>query len=589
MNANAYSLLNAVLRDRPCIDPSLNTMIETAPFAVLSIAQQCFYILHMVSVTRALLYNEQSAYTQTVQRLAEKLPEEKDSARTVLLPSRHLSAQPSQSMERGASVASASSAAVSPTTPALQVAFLPPEDVPRLVLPPPPPASQPLQLVPVVPACKLDIAIAIVGGGTVVRRLLHLLLDEHPSFLHPTRITVITRQPEKLNVFAAQGVMCLHRKHGTEALNRCHALIIACQPSQLDDFIQNHFSAKAYGNDPLHQVAKLRRSTMVISCLAAFPKVKLAALLHHDERLVLRTSVAATTVLPEIAADHVRTGRECTAVKVQMMADCDSFLRDAVLEAERHRIDQAVSRIMDLQYATKAGEHTAIPEDIARRAALNSVLEADRSKVNPKNPSERLRETQDVTYGFLAGVWGAIQAYVKAEFDIKEGEKAKKAEALQHMGERLGGGARDDATIASTHRSNIPSVAHKRKGKNEAQSAAKQTEGPFLCAALATLPPSVHLSVVQTVISRYAPPSPHASLFGGDLSVQPSGKDRFLSSVASSFQGGGGRAAGGTSLTRAALRRLANIYPEESLFVRHLQEQYSTVVQPEAGAGGHHI
>lgn len=586
-----HALLTAVMQDKPCVDPSLHNAIETTPFAMLSIAQQCYYVVHMISVTRALLYDDQSAYSQTVQRLVEKLPDDtKDAPKHPPLPSQHVSRRASQFSNDPNNARNSSSSITSSSVLTAKGGGGggrgTPLTSPKLPVPPPPlsdvapaPPSPP-PLLPVIPACKLDISIAIIGGGAVVRQLLHLLLDDHPSLLHPTRITVITRQPEKLNIFAAQGVMCLGRKHGTEALNRCHALILACQPSQLDDVIQNHFSAKAYGNDPLHQVARLKGSTVVISCLAGFPKVKLAQLLHHDQRLIIRTRVASMSALPTVADEHELLVRDCMAVRVQNMADHDSFLKDAVKQAEQHRINQAVSRLMDLQYRDP-GEHSALPFDLARRAALNAVLEEDRSRVHPKPANELLLETYDVEYPFLLVVWQAIQTYVAAEFDIKEGERAKRAMALRSL--QHPGAGQDGAAVTEVKRTGALPQRRRHGGnaKEEAHSAATKSEGPLLCAALATLPASVHQAVVENIVCRYAPPTPNAGLFSSAPVPSISGKElgESLSPSTASFAG----KVESERVARTILRRLATVFRDEGQLARHLQQHYRDVLRPEEG------
>lgn len=616
MNADAYMLLTSVLDDRPCIDLSLQTAIDTTPFAILSIVQQCYYVLHMLSVTRALLYNDQSAYAQTVQRLVEKLPE--DIPGEVL---RHPlpSAQPPRviplstpcdvdeciarskqsELKLGKIGPRRASSLSKSSSPSLQLRPIPENSTEITTFDVRAQNSLPV-LFPVTPACSLDVSVTIIGGGTVSRALLHFLLDQHPSLLHPTRITVITRQPEKLNLFASRGVLCLNRKYGTEALNSCHALILACQPgAQLNDFIANHFSAKAYGDNPLHQVAHLKPSTVVISCLAAYPVTKLAAQLSHDERLIIRTHVTSITTLPEVGEEYVAMARNRMALCLQKTADEDSFLKKAVKEAHHHRMELAVERILDAQYRSKSNDGNCsedeeecgqkIPEDLARRAALYAAVKEERARMQPTDPLELLMSSNSVvTIEFLMAVWDGIQAYVRSEFVVREKEKAKRVQALKMLQGKDDDGQSTAVGSASSSQGASLSVgvAKRREGKAEAQSAAKQSEGPFLCAALAMLPASVHEAVVDQMVFRYRPPPPNEIFFPSERrSGQSSG--RFSLVVSSCVQSGAVESLGTQNAMDtlcAALRRLASVYPDERAFTDDLRLQYREVVKAERGA-----
>lgn len=546
MNANVYTLLSVVLRDWPSVDTSLRSTVETVPFAFRCIVEQAFYTMYVVSSTRALLYNDRSAYSQTVQLLVEK-QQQQDQPPLPIARRTEGSLPP---------LSDRSTASAGPDAPLML-------EVPLV-------AQCGEALLPVTPSYSLDLTITLVGGGTVVRQLLHLLLDEHPSFVHPTRITVITRQPENLNVFASRGVVCLQRKHGTEALKRCHVLFLACQPTQLDDFISTHFSSKAFGNDPLHQVATLRRSTLVVSCIAAFPCHRLAAMLHHDPRLVVQVVVPVTAPLPDLAEVHEEREQECLKTRVQAMADQNSFLKEAVMEAEKHRVEEEVKAILaansnnsnakrniDSAGDEKVDDRGSVPIDIARRAALHAVREKDLEAASSKTISKCLEECDEIVApSFFASVWEAVEAYVAVEFEIKERDRAA-------VKARSGAGS-----LAS------PS-ASRATSKNEAQSAAKKSEGPFLCAALACLPASVHTAVVDSVVMRYRPPTPHADLFArshcGDsltsrITTNSCEKKSLLSGVSPS-----------------AFRRLTHVFSDEKSFIARLQERFNAIVASDAG------
>lgn len=613
MNADAYMLLANVLEDRPCIDSSLQTAIDTTPFAINSIVQQCYYVLHLISVTRALLYDDQSAYAQTVQRLVDKLPEDSSedpvhpplpSARerdVPLLSASNGDGEQMLSREHLKKVVNAPFKITSPLFSSSDV-FLPAktasETHPESHLCGVPTTSLPVShspLLPVVPARSLDVSVTIVGGGTVAKALLHFLLDQHPSLLHPTRVTVITRQPEKLNLFASRGVLCLNRKHGTKALNSCHALILACQPgAQLEDFVENHFNCKAYGNSPLHRVARLKSSTIVVSCLAAYPISKLAAQLRHDERLIIRTHVASITALPEVGEEYVSMTRDTTALFIQKIADEDSFLKKAVQEAAQHRIEIAVERILGAQYREKGSTSDSvedvqkIPEDLARRAAFYAAEKEERMRMKPVDPLQVLISNMNtVNDEFLVTVWAAIQTYVRIEFEVRETEKARRVQALKVLGqgEEITRSPSEGGRSFRRTISQDMSIVKRREGKAEAQSAAKQSEGPFLCAALAMLPSSVHAAVVDHLVFGYCPPNANEKLFLTEKeSTERSGR---LSSAVSFARNEEIGVSGQRNLVDTicvVLSRLPSLYLDEHAFTNDLRSQYAEVIKAEIGA-----
>lgn len=568
MNADTYALLTSVLIDKPCTDPCLQETIETTPFAIYSIAQQCYFILHVISLTRSLLYDEPSAYSQTLQQLVDKLPSD-DSDAPICPPLPSQNPKTSHFSEADANDTTLPSGMRSPrrrpvgevsttsmSSCSMQGMSLSSAPVPKVL--------------PVVPSCSLDLSVTIVGGGTVVRELLHILLDQHPSFIHPTRITVITRQPEKLNIFATRGVLCLNRKHGTEALNDCHALILACQPAQLDDFIQNHFSAKAFGNDPLHQIAKLKPSTIVVSCLAAYRTVRLAALLNHEERLIIRPTVDSLCALPEIADEHVYDEKNCMDARIQRMIDQDSFLRKAVAEAHNNQVDEAVRRLLVYGSERNMGKNSSLPAELAQRAALYQVIQNDRAKYTTISPTECLIELGNPSYEFFLTVWAALQVYVAKELEMHEGEKRK---GIQQ-------GEGQSGTLGYKGIKLLPTLALKKKAsKQEAQKEAKQSEGPFLCAALSMLPQSVHSTIVQQVVERYHPSSAHKGVFS---SLDCPSTERSSSELtAVSATTGQNAVLNLNRVAHSALRRLSTLYPIEVRFVDDLQEHYRVILRQE--------
>lgn len=114
--------------------------------------------------------------------------------------------------------------------------------------------------------------------------------------VHPTRITVITRQPGTLDCFAARGVTCVDVRHGRLALRTCDLLVLACQPAQLTEFTAPCFAAlgendEGDGTMVGRPPVSLRPEAVVFSSVAAVPASKLALLLRHDARLIVCADV----------------------------------------------------------------------------------------------------------------------------------------------------------------------------------------------------------------------------------------------------------------------------------------------------------
>ncbi|KAH9597980.1 hypothetical protein LSM04_009472 [Trypanosoma melophagium] len=232
-----------------CVDPGLNTAVAAAPLVVTIIAQQSLFACHAASAAHALIQDGNSSLWHIMRRVAEArerysavhappppppIPSRRAECNAEL---RDLLSGVSRSNSSGCaaltrvqtvsslvhtpspSIAQSpalTSASVSATTPPLTVVPVSAPDPPLLMSP-------------------LDFRVVVVGGGRVGRAIVEQLLLA-PHIIHPSRITIITRQPESVAQFAGRGVQCTGRREGRNALLECHLLIIACQQTQFYDF-----------------------------------------------------------------------------------------------------------------------------------------------------------------------------------------------------------------------------------------------------------------------------------------------------------------------------------------------------------------
>lgn len=215
-------LLDGVV-DLTCVDSSMHSSISTAPLVVSTITQQCLYLCHAASACQALLSEGTSSFWHIMRRVA--------AARERYVTSHSLppssSFIPKKSEVRKASEQSSSCAprtdgnaggggthvrhgpGFSPLAPHQQ--------------------RQKLLLSP------LELRVVVAGGGRVGRAIVERLLQA-PDLIHPSRITIITRQTETVAQFAGRGVQCTGKYGGRQALLDCHVLVVACQQTQFYDF-----------------------------------------------------------------------------------------------------------------------------------------------------------------------------------------------------------------------------------------------------------------------------------------------------------------------------------------------------------------
>ncbi|RNF04252.1 hypothetical protein TraAM80_05388 [Trypanosoma rangeli] len=321
-----------------CVDPTLHPSTRAAPLVVSIITQQCLYLCHSASSCQALLNEGDSLFWHIMRRVAEARacyvalrtpPPPRPLRKRVGAwneESLQLSAPPVRGSHCTSSRGSSSHSVEEKTFPsALHSVSLP---LRRQLLSP------------------LEFRVVVVGGGRVGRAIVERLLQAS-YLIHPSRITIITRQPETVVQFADRGVQCTGRTEGRQALMECHVLILACQQTQFYDFASIYCPrhtqkpvrpARKVGNDnPAGQEnlctkKRLRREkkrtlrdvvnkwrtiedndyadgipgatmtrllkpgTFVFSCCAALETHKIARELGHLDPLVVNTEVDMSAV-----------------------------------------------------------------------------------------------------------------------------------------------------------------------------------------------------------------------------------------------------------------------------------------------------
>ncbi|KEG10173.1 hypothetical protein DQ04_04091070 [Trypanosoma grayi] len=215
MQEATHHLLDGVV-GLTCVDPSIHPSISAAPLVVSIITQQCLYACHAASACQALLNEGGSSFWYIMRRVAEA--RERYTAVHAPPPPPPI---PSRRAELGGEVQPRAS------TTTFDSSINPPP-----CRAPPPTCLPPEQEKLLSP---LEFRVVVVGGGRVGRAIVERLLQV-PELIHPSRITIITRQPVTVAQFAGRGVQCTNRGDGRQALLDCHVLVVACQQTQFHDF-----------------------------------------------------------------------------------------------------------------------------------------------------------------------------------------------------------------------------------------------------------------------------------------------------------------------------------------------------------------
>ncbi|RNF26988.1 uncharacterized protein Tco025E_00793 [Trypanosoma conorhini] len=352
MQETTKHLLDGVV-GMTCVDPTLHTSVSAAPLVVSIITQQCLYLCHTASSCQALLNEGDSSFWQIMRHVAEararyvalRAPPPPKPLRKRVEPRSEEPPQPSADPLRDTDSTSSHHSSRSSESCVEEGRFSPAR--PPLTLPR-------LQLM----LSPLEFRVVVAGGGRVGRAIVERLLQAS-YLIHPSRITIITRQPETVAQFAVRGVHCTGRTEGRQALLECHVLIVACQQTQFYDFASIYCPfrtqkpagppRKAGGDseaeqDKLSTKRRLRRvkkrtlrdvvdkwrtiedndyadnvpgatltqllkpGTFVFSCCAALETRKIAKELGHLDPLVVNADVDLDAV--HAAAQQLQSGKE---------------------------------------------------------------------------------------------------------------------------------------------------------------------------------------------------------------------------------------------------------------------------------------
>jgi hypothetical protein len=203
MNADSALLLQTVLGEQGCVDVTLQQTAETVPFVYRVVAEQSFYVMYCISVVKALLHEKDATFAHLARWQALR-----------------------------ATTATAGAAA--------GVAGVPPSLGTMTV------AAAPAGLPPTAPSDSLDLSATIIGGGTCCELLLRLLCDgPHRCLVHPSHLSVVTRQPERLARYAQRGVHCMKRHHGRAAVAQSDVVLLTCPPALFREVVRDLTAAPA--------------------------------------------------------------------------------------------------------------------------------------------------------------------------------------------------------------------------------------------------------------------------------------------------------------------------------------------------------
>ncbi|KPI83627.1 hypothetical protein ABL78_7341 [Leptomonas seymouri] len=513
MNSDCALLLQTVLGERGCVDPTLQDTSHTVPFAYGVMAEQCFYFIYAVSVVKALLHEKDAAFAclarwQTLRAGCASPPHPSAAPPAV---------DPCQGPEKAR-------AAVGNDVQSI------PADVPAIT-----------------PCDSLDMFVTIIGGGTCCELLLRLLCESnnrnsaaHQLLVHPSHLSVVTRQPERLSRHAHRGVHCLKRHHGRAAVMQSDVVLLACPPALFQEVVNDLNTqpatavaasgaessaikgAKGSAAVPSSEGAALPSSksqrllqpnAVLVSCMAGVPARKVALAFNRTPELTLTTRLpshggivsdagntlaAATAIvgggdtqtalvsLPALQQVALLHREALEHYKTRRMADLQcsiSFLRSAVVE-QQHLAKAALDAKNTGTICVAGGR----APDIEGRP-VEGVQNIERTGLSPSTMltnvvAPRLADftagCQPATLPSLEGfldLWRLLQSYVRATF----AEALRKAQ-LHGYGLRAG---RNNSGLISVVLPENPHAPPRVQGEVEAE----------LLPALALLPASKAMAV----------------------------------------------------------------------------------------------
>ncbi|CBZ24992.1 conserved hypothetical protein [Leishmania mexicana MHOM/GT/2001/U1103] len=486
-------LLNTVLSECGCADPSLQHTAETVPLVYRTLAEHNYYLLYVVSVVKALLHEDDAAFAHLARAQAQR---QEVAAETLPTPAPHV----------------------------------------RSV------SSSPIP--PLAPSDSLDMHLTIIGGGTCCELMLRLICGHgcagggrgtgilcgtatRDPLVHPSHITVITRQPERLARYADLGVHCLARHHGRQAVERSDVVVLACPPAQLQEIARDLFtsaametaaSAGSSQKKPATTASSpslpsgaaatplLRSNAVLLFCMAGLPVRKVAQAFQHSSlNLIFMPSLHTFSTLSPCAApscdgDEPSTAVSCSAYSPtrgvplptkmpRTPAQCDKSLEEHSIEGAGECFTAAMAAYRSARLSEMHSSTSFLRPAVLQQAATSAAAgaatapEATRSRVPPL-PGGTLYPTAAAPprlTDFTAGrhpstcptlaeyldLWRVVKAYVQATF-------AEEALKLARARSSAGGGPQQRCSNTGTGDSYgglvsvvLPDTTSKRRRESE--------------------------------------------------------------------------------------------------------------------------
>ncbi|KPA77343.1 hypothetical protein ABB37_07224 [Leptomonas pyrrhocoris] len=466
MNPDSALLLQTVLGERGCVDATLQDTAATVPFVYRVLAEQSVYVVYAVSVMKALLHEKDAAFAHLARWQAQR-------------------SAPSTTTTTASPPLTRSSRPNSTPTPAEKTLLGVPADLPA-----------------VAPSDSLDLFVTIIGGGTCCELLLRLLCENNTDnssssgalahrLVHPSHLSVVTRQPERLARHAQRGVHCLKRRHGRTAVMRSDVVLLTCPPALFREVANDvntpqsvpAAAAGAMGaerpteatNTPKASPAPasndsaaspssvLQPTAVLVSCMAGVPVRKVAIAFHRTPELTLTMRVAphdgvlddadaaaaAAMEEDEENGDGGASAYGCTPPSLQQVARlyqdasgqykeariadmrCNiSFLRPAVLQQQQLLAKQAARTTSHAARTVRfAGQGVWGAADAPGHGTHNPP----RSAVGPSSVLSRLAAPRltDFTAGHHAATAPSLATFLDLWRRLQSYVRATFAEALQ--------------------------------------------------------------------------------------------------------------------------------------------------------------
>ncbi|CAJ1019876.1 NADP oxidoreductase coenzyme F420-dependent, putative [Leishmania lindenbergi] len=504
MNTDYALLLNTVLSESGCADASLQHTAETVPLVYRTLAEHNYYLLYVVSVVKALLHEDDAAFAHLARAQAQR---QQAGAETMSTP-----AQPQLSPD--VTIGSSST------------------------------------LPPLVPSDRLDMQLTIIGGGTHCELMLRLIcgcggdtgIFSSPAtrdpLVHPSHITVITRQPERLAPYAELGVHCLARHHGRHAVAQSDVVVLACPPAQLQEVVRDLFASAATETTTSAGLTKnraavtaslpslpntaaaihlLRPNTVLLSCMAGVPARRVTQAFQHshvDLTFIpsLHTFGAhAPSTAPLCDSDNepstTASSSACSLPKGPPLPidaattpeKCNEGLNARSLEEAGRCFTVAMAAYRRARIVEMRSSSSFLRPAVLQQAATSAAAEAATLWREPQLPGGRLNlpgaappRLADFTAGRHPSTWPTLVEYVDLWRVLKAYVQATFAEEAMKLACGRGGGGgcprrRSNTGIGGSYGGLVSVVLPRAASKHHRMSEPGEVEGELL-PALVLLP-----------------------------------------------------------------------------------------------------